>query len=554
MVLATFAEVASIGAVLPFLGALLVPEKIFAHPMIQPLITRLELTEPAQVLLPLTGIFIFTAFVSGLIRILLNWAQTQLGFAIGADISLEIYRKSLYQPYLFHVSRNSSDLITAITSKTDSVVGSVIVPGLVAGSSALILLSILLTLVLLNPQIVFITFTSFGVLYGLIALCTRKLLERDSEQISLESNNARRALQEGLGGIRDVLVDGTQEVFCRIYQKADLLARRSQANVQVIANAPRFFIESIGMSFIAILAYFLATRGDGLVVAIPFLGAVAIGAQRLLPILQQLYASLSNIQGNKGSLKDVLFLLDQPLPEYPQNSLALPLPFRRSIRLKRVGFQYTQRSPWVLRGLDLEIFKGSRIGIIGTTGGGKSTVLDLIMALLRPTEGEILVDDLPISVENQRAWQLHIAHVPQNIFLADTTIAENIAFGIPSTMIDFSRVRAAAHKAQIGSTIESWEKQYETAVGERGALLSGGQRQRIGIARAIYKNADVVVLDEATSALDNNTETMVIDAISSMNKEVTIIMVAHRLTSLKTCNQIIELERGRIKSIGPYVG
>jgi len=258
------------------------------------------------------------------------------------------------------------------------------------------------------------------------------------------------------------------------------------------------------------------------------------------------------MRGGQASLRDALELLEQPLPEHADGSSIKPITFKREIFLCNLGFRYATDAPKVLLDLNLKISKGSRIGFIGTTGSGKSTLLDIVMGLLQPTEGSLIVDDEVITTENQRAWQVHIAHVPQDIFLADTSISENIAFGIPAEVINHARIRQVAQEAQIASMIESWDKQYNTRVGERGIRLSGGQRQRIGIARALYKQADVIVLDEATSALDNITERAVMGAIGSIKKDTTILIVAHRITTLSGCEQVVELENGAVKRIGSY--
>lgn len=552
MVLASFAEVASIGAVLPFLGVLMAPEKVFANPIAQPLISALALKQANQLLLPLTAVFILAALFSGAMRLILLWAQTRLGFAIGADFSIQIYQRTLYQPYSVHVARNSSQVITGISTKTNTVIYSTLLPLLLIISSSLILLTILITLLAIDPLVALAAFGGFGSLYGLIVFATKKRLAHDSQRVSYESNQVIKALQEGLGGIRDVLIDGTQAAYCQIYRQADLPMRRSQANIQIIGTSPRYLIESFGMALIAILAYGLVGRDAGIASAIPVLGALALGAQRLLPVLQQLYGSWTSIRGGQSSLQDVLNLLDQSLPDYANQPPPVPIPFAQSIRLSQVGFRYSETAAWVLRGIDLQIRKGSRIGFMGTTGSGKSTLIDLIMGLLQPTEGKLAIDGLGITTQNNRAWQAHIAHVPQAIFLADTTIAENIAFGIPPEKIDISRVKQAARQAQIADTIESWAKQYDTFVGERGIRLSGGQRQRIGIARALYKRADVIVFDEATSALDSDTERAVMQAINQMGQDITTIIVAHRLSTLQNCDQIVELEQGRVKRTGTY--
>ncbi len=258
------------------------------------------------------------------------------------------------------------------------------------------------------------------------------------------------------------------------------------------------------------------------------------------------------MRGGQAGLSDALDLLDQALPDHADAPAAKPLIFRRAIEFERIGFRYAEDQPWVFRGLNLVIPKNSRIGFIGSTGSGKSTLLDVLMGLLDPSEGELKVDGKPLRPEDLRAWQAHIAHVPQSIFLADASISENIAFGVPLDQIDIQRVRRAAQIAQIASTVESWSQQYDTVVGERGVRLSGGQRQRIGIARALYKQADVIVFDEATSALDEDTERAVMHALDSLEGELTILIVAHRLSTLRNCSQVVELADGAVKRVGTY--
>ncbi|XOJ96080.1 ABC transporter ATP-binding protein [Candidatus Njordibacter sp. Uisw_039] len=553
MILASFAEVISIAAVLPFLGALTAPERIFVNPIAQPLVHLLSLTEPKQLLLPLTIAFSAGALLSGLMRLMLLWSQTRLSHAIGADLSINIYRRALYQPYTVHISRNSSEVIAGISTKANRVVASTLLPLVTIISSIWILIFILLALLAIEPVVASTAFIGFGTIYLLIVLATKKAVARDSKRISYESGRVIKALQEGLGGIRDVLIDGTQATYCYIYRNADLPLRRAQANLSIISGSPRYVIESLGMVLIAVLAYFLANQPPGITSAIPILGALALGAQRLLPVLQHAYASWTALKGGQASLSDALDLLDQPIPNYadaPQQAL---MPFKHSITLSNLTFQYAKDAPWVFKhGLSLSIPKGSRIGLIGATGSGKSTLIDIIMGLLKPSGGSLAIDDVIVTGQNHRSWQMRIAHVPQVIFLADTSIAENIAFGVPADQIDLPRVHLAARKAQIAQTIESWDKQYDTFVGERGVRLSGGQRQRIGIARALYKQADVVVFDEATSALDNDTEQSVIEAIEDLSDELTVIMVAHRLTTLKNCTHIIEFADGKIVRSGSY--
>ena len=552
MIAASFAEVVSIGAVLPFLGVLTAPEPVFQHPLSQPLVKFLGLTEPRQLLLPLTIAFALAALFSGAMRLVLLWAQTRLSHAVGADLSISIYRRTLYQPYSVHVARNSSEVIAGISGKATGVVYFTLLPILTILTSIVMMASILLALLAIEPMIATAAFAGFGTIYGFVILLTRKRMASNSQRVSLEQNRVIKALQEGLGGIRDVLIDGTQAAHCAIYRKADLSLRRATASIQIIAGSPRYGIEALGMMLIAMLAFLLAGRSTGIASAIPVLGALALGAQRLLPALQQAYSCWTSLRGGQESLADALDLLDQPLPAHADEPLSAPLPFKHGLTLENLAFRYSPETPWVLQGLNLEIPKGSRIGFIGSTGSGKSTLLDIVMGLLPPTAGYLAIDSAAVTEQNHRAWQAHIAHVPQTIFLADTTIAENIAFGVAPDQIDHYRVRQAAQKAQIAETVESWDKQYDTLVGERGVRLSGGQRQRIGIARALYKRADVIVFDEATSALDDDTELAVMQAIESLGDELTILIVAHRLTTLKNCSRVIELSNGIISRAGTY--
>ncbi|MDO8788862.1 MAG: ABC transporter ATP-binding protein [Sulfuritalea sp.] len=552
MILASIAEIFSIGAVLPFLGVLTAPVRVFEHPLAQPFIEALGLKAPEQLLLPLTLIFGLAALMTGAIRLLLLWASTRLSFATGADLSMSIYHRTLYQPYAVHVARNSSDVISGISGKANGVISATIVPGLTLISASIMLSTILVALLSVEPVIALVAFGGFGLIYVFIIKFTRNRLLIDSQRIARESTQVIKSLQEALGGIRDVLIDGSQATFCQIYRDADLPLRRAQGNSAFISASPRYGMEALGMILIAALAYTLANQSDGIAKAIPVLGAMALGAQRLLPVLQQAYAAWSYIRGGQASLQDTLDLLDQPLPDYANQLVAKPVPFRQQINLKQLSFRYSPKTPWVLRNLDFTIIKGSRVGFIGITGSGKSTLLDIVMGLLQPTEGAIEIDGLPVTNCDRRGWQAHIAHVPQAIFLADSTIEENIAFGVSRDQIDHQRVRQAARQAQIAELVETWPRQYQTFVGERGIQLSGGQRQRIGIARALYKKADVIIFDEATSALDNETEQAVMQAIESLSEDLTVLIIAHRLTTLKNCTQVVVLGNGGIERIGTY--
>jgi ATP-binding cassette, subfamily B, bacterial PglK len=552
MVIASFAEMLSIGAVIPFLSVLAAPSSLLEVPMIQVAMNLFKIQQN-NLLLMLTLIFCIATIFAAAMRILLLSANTKLAFAVGSDLSREIYRKTLYQPYAVHMERNSSDLINSVALKVTNVIYGVILPVLVITSSLIMLAIIFLAILIIEPIIAFVIVCGFGGIYAGIIISTRKKLELNSKKVSIESTVVIKVLQEGLGGIRDVLMDGAQEIYCQTYAKADRSLRRAQASSIFIGQAPRYVMEACGVLIIAGIAYKLSSQPNGFMVAIPLLGSMALAAQRALPIIQQAYSSWASAKGTQAGLYDVIELLNQPMSKnLVAKNTSAQISFESLIELIDVSFTYGKNNSWQLCDIRLEIGKGGFVGFIGKTGSGKSTLIDIVMGLLEPTSGKLVIDGISIDSSNVDMWQKNIAHVPQTIFLSDSSIAENIAFGIPKHEIDYDKVRQAAAIAQLDQAIKDLPQQYETFVGERGIRFSGGQRQRIGIARALYKNPSVLIFDEATSALDNATESELINAISMLPNKPTVLMVAHRLTTLKGCNKIIELEGGRISRVLNY--
>ena len=551
MVLSAFAEVVSLGAVLPFLAVLTNPDAAFSRPLVAQFAASIGITSPREMLLPLTIAFAFAALMAGAIRMAVLWGSTRLAHGCAADLSIAVYRRTLYQPYHVHVSRNSSQVISGITNKVGAAVN-VLSSVLNLASSMVLLIVVTSALVAIDRNVAVMAATGFGVSYGIITLIARRRLRENGRRVATELPQVVKALQEGLGGIRDVLLDGTQPVYCEEYRRADEPLRLAQGMNVFISQSPRFAMEATGMVLIALLAFKLSTEPGGVSVALPVLGALALGAQRLLPALQTSYGAWADIAGNQASLSDTLDLLDQPVAETALAEAPPALPLREAIQLDSVRFKYTADGAPVLENLSLVIPRGARMGFVGITGSGKSTLMDLLMGLLSPTGGRILVDGQPLNGLRLRAWQRSIAHVPQHIFLSDNSIAENIAFGVPREQIDMERVRDAARQAQIADFIESRSEGYAITVGERGIRLSGGQRQRLGIARALYKDSSVLVLDEATSALDNATEQSVMSAIEGLPRELTVLIIAHRLTTVQACDTIVELEHGKIVAQGGY--
>lgn len=551
MLVSALAEVVSLGAVLPFLGILVAPDRVFSDPIVSDVAQAWGITSADQLVLPLTVAFAAAALIAGVIRMLLLWASTRIAFTSGADLGIEVYRRTLYQPYRVHLARSSSEVISGITNKVGGAVN-VLLSILTLVSSIVLLVAIMLALVTIDPMVASVAAVVIGASYASITWMSRRRLHRNSQRIAYEQTQVIKALQEGLGGIRDVLLDGTQPVYCDIYLHADQALRRAQGNNVFIGGSPRFVMEALGMVLIAALAYALSRQAGGIATTMPVLGALALGAQRLLPAMQQIYAAWAAIAGSYASLANTIELLDQPLPAELLQPAAAPLHFQKDIQFRGVRFRYANEEPSVLDGFNLVIAKGARVGFVGSTGSGKSTTLDLLMGLLMPTEGELLVDGQPMNCYRLRAWQRAIAHVPQSIYLADTSLAENIAFGVPPDAINLDRVQQAARQAQIADFIESGPEGYQAYVGERGIRLSGGQRQRIGIARALYKQASVLVFDEATSALDNATEQSVMHAIEGLSNDLTILLVAHRLSTVRRCDTIVQLEHGKVAAQGTY--
>lgn len=550
MLLSAVAEVISLGAVLPFLGIITAPELALQSPLVASVMGLFGLTEAHQLILPLTLAFVSAAILAGLLRILLLWSSTRVAYAAGSDLSVELYRRTLYQKYAVHVSRNSSAILSGVGKVSGAM--SILSQCLMMLSAAILLVAIAVALIAIDPIIATVSIVGFGLCYGVITIVVRRRLQENSRRIAERQTEVFKVLQEGLGGIRDVLLGGTQNIYIDQYQRADRPLRRDQGSNVFIAGSPRFIMEAIGMVMIAALAFALVQGQAGVTANIPVLGALALGAQRLLPILQQAYSAWSIIIGSEASLADTLALLGQPLPEHLNEIDAPALDVKQSIRLREVGFRYALDGPKVLDRVSLDIEKGTRVGVVGATGSGKSTLLDILMGLLEPTEGELLVDGEVVTGTRVRAWQRTIGHVPQAIYLSDASIAENIAFGSKPGEIDMDRVREAARQAQMADFVERDAGGYEAVIGERGVRLSGGQRQRIGIARALYRSSSVLVLDEATSALDNVTERLLMESLLALGRDLTIIMIAHRLSTVRDCDVIIELQSGSVVARGTY--
>lgn len=542
MILGALAEIMALGAILPFLALIADPAGLERMPMIGRFLSGLS-SDQFDLRWVVTWGFVSAAAIAAVLRLFLNWASQKFVFRVSHDIGTSVFQRALRQPYLYYLSRNSSELM-ADMGKVPTIALNILLPLMNAVVSLVISAFILAALIVIDPKVAMITGFGFGVLYLIISLVFRRRLRHNSHVIAEAHGERIKTLQEGLGAIRDVLIDHSQPYYERRFARMDLPFQDTIASNAFLGSAPRFVIEGSGMILIAFVALWLAGQPGGIATALPILGALALGAVRLLPMLQLIYNSWSSIAGNRQNLIDVVTAMELPLPEL--HPIIAPMPFASHILFDEVGFLYPTGQTAILRGLNLTIPRGSRVGIIGRTGSGKSTLMDMLLGLLAPSEGRILIDGIELRPDNIAAWQARIAHVPQSIYLADSSVAENIAFGIARDQVDMARVRLAAQQAALDGFIEALPQRYNTFVGERGVRLSGGQRQRIGIARALYRQADVLVLDEATSALDSGTETAVMEAIDGLSKDLTIFLIAHRTTTLRNCDIILCLPEGGV--------
>lgn len=547
------AELVTIGAALPFLAIIASPDSLGRSHYGSLFVSLLGNPDRDHLLVYTTIFLVIATLIAIAIRMLLTWVSQKFVLRLGHDMGVQIYVRLLHQAYSFHAARNTSEVIAAV-EKVQTVVVGLLMPGMLGITSTFIAILIIALLIAIDPMTATFAAVAIGSVYVVVSIGTRRLLARNAG-ISARSHTRRiQQLQEGLGGIRDILIDHTQPVFVDAFRHWDSLFRRAQLVNSFVSSSPRIIVEGVGIILIGLLALYMSRQPGGVYAALPVLGALAIGAQRLLPLLQQSYFGWSQAMGSIQSLYDVVRFMDveTTVPiELGSPVTVAQHPLQSEISFRNVTFFYGPDEP-ALRSITFEIRKGERIGIIGQTGSGKSTLLDVLMGLLEPQEGSILIDGVPLTEVNRSDLQRQIGHVPQSIYLADTSVAFNIAFGEAPEQVDLERVRSAAAEAHILEFVESLPDGFDTVIGERGVRLSGGQRQRVGLARAFYKNKRLLILDEATSALDDATEASVMRTIAGLGDDVTVVMIAHRLSTLSDCGRILRMQGGRIIQIGTF--
>ena len=537
------AELATIGAVIPFVGVLLNVNSRSTSFLPQ----HLPVMSSGALTIAITVSFAALALSTACIRVAVLWITTRFVYALGEDISVKVFSDVLNKPLKYHLKHNSSEAV-ALINKSKQLTSNLVLPLMIASSNALIAFAISAGLLIVSPTISICAFLCFAAIYALVALFSKKRLIRNSVTASVSYSEQTKVLQEGLGAIRDILLDRSQSYFLARFQESERSIARAQAANAVIGLSPRYIVESLGMIVIAALVCTLVVSGHEITSLLPSLGALVLGAQRLLPSMQSIYYGYSQVSANWGSLTEVIDFLEEPSRDVDQISTSR-LPFVHKIEVKGLSFRHEGSSSNILDQINLCIEKGSKVGFIGRTGCGKSTFMDLVMGLSEPTAGRIIIDDAILTPSNLANWRCQVSHVPQNIYLADVSVKENIALGIDRRLIDNRRIADVSRMAAIEEFSAKLPRGLDTLVGERGARLSGGQKQRIGIARALYKRPELLILDESTSALDEETERQIMQTIFELGRSQTVFIIAHRLKTILKCDVVYELSTGGISRV-----
>ena len=557
VVFMSFAEIASVATIGPFMALVGDMGQLQGEGWIAQVYAASGLGEPRTFMLWL-GIGVLAVLTAAaLISMYTVWKLSMYGTRVGAELSGRLFNHYMHQPWLFHASGSSSHLTSKIAQETGRVTNSVINPFMQMNAKLVMATLMAVAIFIYNPWVAMAGLLVFATAYLLLYRTVRRRLQYNGEQLTREQGLRFKLMAEGLGGIKDALLLGRQEIFTDRFLTASKKMAYAQGANQALSFAPRYAMELVAFGCVILLVLYLLAQHEGdLGSVLPVLSVYALAGFKLLPAFQQVYSSISAIRGNLSafdSVKDDLRASGIMLCAQSEiDNTHKHLPPTKEIKIKNAVFSYPGKQKPALNGLDITIPVNKVIGLVGASGSGKSTAIDLLLGLIEPQQGELLVDGVPLTEKNRRAWQNSLGFVPQSIFLADSTIRENIAFGLPLESIDDAQVKKAASMAHLDELIKELPDGLDTRVGERGVQLSGGQRQRIGIARALYHDAEVLVLDEATSALDGITEKLVMDAIHDFSGKKTIIMIAHRLTTVRECDTIFFFENGSVKDKGTY--
>jgi len=544
-------NVGGIASIMPFIRVLAAPESLENYSLAQRVMSVLNITDTNQLLL-VAGILVLTLFITGnMLLAVVLWRTIHFTRTFSLSVISRLFNAYVWQPYSFYLHRHSAELTKNLFGEVTNVSGSVVKPMLDFLVEGLMSLVIIIFLIVIDPTIALIVAVLLGGTYSLIFLRFRRSLAKAARK-RVKNNKIRYSMaSESFGAIKELRVRGVEDRFESKLVQAVRRFEKSKAIVQLISNLPKYFLETIafgGILAIAMVLFFTEKGGETI---LPLLSAYVFAGYRLMPSLQKAFSAFAKIRGSRASAELVYRELDLAESRISADETD-EVVFEDRICIEDVTFRYPETEHPALEHIQFQIPRNTTVGIAGPTGCGKTTLIDVILGLLEPQEGAIYIDHTELNRGNVRQWQKHIGYVPQNIYLSDTTIRQNIAFGLEDDEIDEERVRFVSELANLDHFVQSLELGYETTLGERGVRISGGQRQRIGIARALYHDPEMVIFDEATSALDTHTEQAVMDAIARLMHQKTIIIIAHRLTTLKKCDNILVLKEGKVDATGTY--
>ena len=546
-------EVVGVTAVVPFIAVVISPEIVFENDYLLKLYNFLNFQDVSDFIFFLGAVLISAILISNLYQAFMTWVITRFTSLQAFRLSTRLLEKYLNQNYSFFLNRNTSDLSKNVLSEVNRVTSGVIMQSLTVLSKLVIVMYLLAVLVYIDPLIAFISAVCLGGIYALIFKFFKRKLYSKGLQMTQSSFEVYKATNEAMSGIKDIKLHSNEGVFLNRYSLPAKRIASIQAQTAVIYALPRYLLEVVAFGGIVTIVISLISLNDGMNSSIfPVISLYAMIGYRLLPAFQQIYSGVSALKFNLPAFENLVQEFRHSDPFKKEFNKTGIISFKDKVSINQVNFKYKSSETSILNNVELEIFKNTTVGLVGSTGSGKTTLIDIILALLEPNSGFISIDDIEINSKNKSGWQKQIGYVPQSIYLIDDSILSNIAFAVPYDEINLEKAKKAAKIANLDSFIQTLPDHYDTLVGERGVRLSGGQRQRIGIARALYYDPDVLVLDEATSSLDGITEDIIIDAIKTLSHKKTIIMIAHRMTTVRDCDNIFLMSDGEIEESGTY--
>ena len=531
-------EIITIGSLIPFIKGVSDTKLFYLTYIDNNFLSGFINNNPRSVIVSIGIFFAILATLAAFLKILVIYGTSKIAFKSGGDITAIIYKNTISQAFSRYHLLKSNEIINIISGKVSSLINSVIIPCLYLINSLIMSFVIVAGLLYIDYKIALSIFITYGTLYFIILIFTRKLLSENSKIISTSTSDIIKLTQTALGGIRNIIIDRNRAVFIDKFDVINSNLRVAQASSVFIGNSPKNILEAFALVLISAIAISKTNSNEDPAAIVATIGVIALAAQRLLPLMQQAFSAWTGFRENKFSVIDILSFIQSS--EF-LNDIEEDIKFNNTIELRNIYFKYESRDNIVLNKFSLKIKKGEKIALIGKTGAGKSTLVDLILGLLLQNSGLILIDGVEKRIYNNKIWHNMISHVPQSIYIFDGTIAENIAFGVSRDKIDIPKLNNACELSQVSEFTNNLPEGLFTNVGESGSHLSGGQRQRIGIARALYKNAQILVFDEAMSALDHGTETKILHSINEIYPDITIISVTHNSNTLSQYSRTIAI-------------